>query len=111
MIKEAITARQASMRSALQSNFSQTEETVQKGISQEEFDKSYGEGHEVFTAEAISKFKADCLEKGEDASAISEELDTLKEVLVIKGEATEAFFVKKEVSYELWDTLGEEDLI
>lgn len=96
MIKEAIMAQQAKTRTSLMGNFSNADEVILKGITQEQFNEKYEAGHEVFSAAAIEQFQADCIEKGEDSGAILEEIAKLERVEVIKGNATEVFFVKEE---------------
>lgn len=111
-IRSQIMAKQAAGRSALMGNFTNADEVISKGITQEQFDDKYQTGHEVFTAEAVEQFQADCIEKGEDSGAILEEIATLERVEVIKGEETVVFFVKAQ-NTELWDSIGEgsEELI
>lgn len=110
-IRSKIMAKQAEGRNAMMGNFTNADEVISKGISQKQFNERYEAGHEVFTAEAINKFKEDCLEKGEESGAILEEIAKLKRVEVIKGNSTEIFFVKEEDIFAEEADEEEEDLI
>lgn len=91
-IRKEIQAKKAGEMNALIGNFSNADEVIKKGISQEEFDQRYGSGHEVFTPEALDQFLGDCLEKGESEELIAGELSKLRQVdILVKGEVVTRF--------------------
>ncbi len=91
-IRSKIQAKKLAERSALISKFSNADEVIKKGISQEQFDDKYGSGYNVFTPEALEQFKADAIEKGDDSGIILAELENLDKVDVLeKGEVTTLF--------------------
>lgn len=95
MIRDAIMAKQAADKGRIMQNFSNADEVISKGITAEQFEDQYGVGYNVFSKSTLEQFKADCLEKGDDTEVIDAEIAKLKEVEVIKGDATEVFFVQK----------------
>lgn len=62
-------------------------------MSEEDFNKKYSAGYNVFNTESIANFTKDALEKGMTQEEISSEVSKLEKVLISKGTKTFSLFV------------------
>jgi hypothetical protein len=107
-IRSEIQSKRAAERSTLISRFSNADEVILKGMTQEQFNEKYSVGYDIFDQGSIEKFKADALEKGEDTAMILSEIESLKRVEVIKGDETVVLFVRDADEFAIEDE--DEDL-
>lgn len=102
-----IIARNEQMKRNIYNSFQDSDKEIVKAISVDEFNKQYGQGHEVFTAESLKRYakavENQGLEKVLSGDAIGTEVnDSLKDLklVIVKGEKNQLkkFLVRKSVS-------------
>ncbi len=90
---KSIREHQTEMRQNILNSFVETNSDLEKAITLDEFNKQYGQGHEVYSVEGLQKFEKDLnnssIEKGLDGNSAQEELNN-----AVKG--LQAVLVKNE---------------